>query len=357
MYPSSYHDSRDRFRQLIDRVAARWPTARSISNAPYSDDRTIDAITADAIESPAQRLIITTGQHGIESYLGAVFLHWFADELLPQIDPRRTGLLLVHAINPWGMAQRRRVNRSNVDLNRNFLAAGDDFTGDANTDYARLQALLNPTGQIRSIGRSNVRLGAALLPQLIKIGTSRLQAAFTLGQYRFPRGVYYGGETLQPETQFMIELYREQWRGYQQVVHLDVHTGYGPRDQMGLVNSPLEPRSSEELVRAFDYPLIVKAQPGEFYAMRGDMIDFVYRLQPAEIPALKLYATAMEFGAFGTSFSIGKSNSHPPSRWLSVHLRGRSVLARVGGPFGLALQARFQSPTGAARIRRVVHAV
>jgi predicted deacylase len=305
VYPSSYHDSRDRFRQLIDRVAARWPTTRSISHAPDGDEYTIDAITAEAIDSPVQRLIITTGQHGIEGYLGSVFLHWFAAEFLPQIDPRRTGLLLVHVINPWGMAQRRRVNRSNVDVNRNFRAVGDDFASDANSDYAQLQALLNPTGQIKSIGRSNARLGAALLPQVVKIGTGRIQAAFTLGQYRFPRGVYYGGEVLQPETQFMIDLYREQWRGCQQVIHLDVHTGYGPRDQMSLVNSPLEPRSSEELVRAFDYPLIVKALPGEFYAMRGDMIDFVYRLQQAEFPALKLYATTLEFGTFGTSLSAG----------------------------------------------------
>jgi hypothetical protein len=88
-------------------------------------------------------------------------------------------------------------------------------------------------------------------------------------------------------------------------MHLDVHSGYGPRDQMSVVNSPLEPRSSEELVRAFDYPLIVKALPGEFYIMRGDMIDFVYRLQQAEFPALKLYATTLEFGTFGTSLAPG----------------------------------------------------
>ncbi len=305
MYPSSYQSSREQFRSLIDRVAARWPNARSISHPPYGDDHTIDAITADAIESPAQRLIITTGEHGIEGYLGAVFLQWFADEFLLQLDPRRTGLLLVHAINPWGMAQRRRVNRSNVDVNRNFLAAGDSFASDANADYAQLQALLNPTGQLKSIGRSTARMASHLLPQLIKVGTGRIQAAFALGQFRFPRGVYYGGDAVQPETKFMIDLYREQWRGYQQVVHLDVHTGYGPREQMSIVNSPLEPRSSAELVRGFDYPLIVKALPGEFYAIRGDMIDFVYRWQQAEFPALKLYATTLEYGTFGTSLPGG----------------------------------------------------
>jgi hypothetical protein len=146
---------------------------------------------------------------------------------------------------------------------------------------------------------------AHLLPKVIQIGSGRVQTAFTLGQYHFPRGVYYGGDALQPDTQFMIDLYREQWRGYQQVVHLDVHTGYGPRQQMSIVNSPLEPRSSEELKRAFDYPLIIKALPGEFYAIRGDMIDWVYRLQQAEFPALQLYSTTLEFGTFGDSLLGG----------------------------------------------------
>jgi predicted deacylase len=301
MYPSSYQASREQFRSLINRVRGRWPDARSISHAPHGDDLTIDTISAEAIESPTRRLIITTGEHGIEGYLGAVFLHWFADEFMPQLDPRRTGLLLVHAINPWGMAQRRRVNRSNVDVNRNFLAADDVFTNDPNVDYASLQALLNPTGQLKSIGWSTARTAAHLLPNLIKIGAGRIQAAFTLGQYRFPRGVYYGGDAVQPETQFMMDLYREQWRGYEQVVHLDVHTGYGLRQQMSIVNSPQEPRTSEELRRAFAYPLIIKAVPGEFYAIRGDMIDFVYRLQRTEFPALRLYATTLEFGTFGDS--------------------------------------------------------
>jgi hypothetical protein len=250
-------------------------------------------------------LIITTGEHGIEGYLGTVFVHWFADEFMPQLDPDRTGLLLVHAINPWGMAQHRRVNRSNVDVNRNFLAAGDSVASDLNADYAALQTLLNPTGQLQAMGRSTARLAAHLLPNLVKIGAGRIQAAFTLGQYRFPRGVYYGGDARQPETQFMIDLYRKQWRGHEQVVHPDVHTGYGPRQQMSIVNSPLEPRSSEELKRAFDYPLIVKALPGEFYAIRGDMIDFVYRLQQVEFPGLKLYSTTLEFGTFGHSLLGG----------------------------------------------------
>ncbi len=74
---------------------------------------------------------------------------------------------------------------------------------------------------------------------------------------------------------------------------------------MGLVNSPLEPRDSEELARRFAYPLVVKADPSEFYPMQGDMIDYVYTLVGEEFPEVDLYATSFEFGTLGDSLSAG----------------------------------------------------
>ncbi len=305
MYPSDYAQSRARFRHQIDRVLARWPAARLDQFAPYGDDLTIDWISAEAIEQPAQRLIITTGQHGIEAFVGTAMLQLFIDEFLPQLDPRRTGLLLVHAINPWGMQHRRRVNRANVDLNRNFVWTPAELDAGLNPDYARLNGLLNPSGPIKSWSASQAAFVGRVAQALIMAGAGQLRAASLLGQYRFPHGIYFGGDTLQPETQRTMQLYREHSRDYHQVVHLDLHTGYGPRDQMSLVNSPLEPRSSIELQRAFDYPLVVKADPDQFYAIHGDMIDYVYRLVREEYPAKCLYATTLEFGTYGDSTLAG----------------------------------------------------
>ena len=305
MWPTNYLESREHFRQLIDRVQARWPAARLDQFAPYGDDLTIDWISADAIEQPAHRLILTTGEHGIEAFVGVAMLHLFVDEYLPLLDPRRTGLLLVHAINPWGMQQRRRVNRANVDLNRNFVWTPAELDATVNVDYARLNWLLNPVGTITQLTLSKTAFVGRVAHSLVTSGAGCLRAATLLGQYRYPRGIYYGGDTLQPETQRLIALYREHFRAYERIVHLDMHTGYGPRDQMSLVNSPLEPRSSIELQRAFDYPLIVKADPTEFYAIRGDMIDYVYRLAREEFPGQHLYATAFEFGTLGDSTLAG----------------------------------------------------
>ena len=81
-----------------------------------------------------------------------------------------------------------------------------------------------------------------------------------------------------------------------------MHTGYGPRYQMSVVNSWMEPRESKELERQFSYPLVVKTNQSEFYSIRGDMIDYVYALVHNEFPDKRLYATSFEFGTMGDSF-------------------------------------------------------
>jgi predicted deacylase len=298
-------------------------------------------------------LIITTGQHGIEAFVGTAMLQLFIDEYLPQIDPRRTGLLLVHAINPWGMHQHRRVNRANVDLNRNFVWTPADLDANINPDYARLMSLLTPVGPIKSWSWSQTAFVGRVAQALITAGAGRVRAASLLGQYRFPHGIYYGGDALQPETLHIVKLYRDHLRAYEQIIHLDLHTGYGPRHQMSLVNSPLESRSSIELQRAFDCPLVVKADPEQFYAMHGDMIDFMYRLVREEFPGKRLYATTLEFGTYGDSTLAGLRSlralvlENQLYQHGARHDRSRAAIqhefAELFMPASLAWQAKAQA--------------
>jgi len=89
---------------------------------------------------------------------------------------------------------------------------------------------------------------------------------------------------------------------YNQVLQLDMHTGYGPRYQMSLVNSALETGTSKYFVKRFNYPLVVAATADEFYAIRGDMIDYIYALQQNEFPKKRLYSTSFEFGTLGDTW-------------------------------------------------------
>lgn len=80
-----------------------------------------------------------------------------------------------------------------------------------------------------------------------------------------------------------------------------MHTGYGPRYQMAIINSPDEKRSGEQLAADFQYPLVLKADPVEFYTMQGDMVNWLYDYREASGVEGKFYAAAFEFGTIGNS--------------------------------------------------------
>ena len=308
LFPRDYEESRATFRQDLERVQARWPNARLESHRLAGDeaaaeDLTIDWIQADGLQRQDRLLLFTAGTHGLEAYVGAATFRLFLAEFLPRLEPQSTGLLFVHAINPWGMQHRRRTNRANVDLNRNFVWDTHLLDGSFNADYGRLMLLLNPREPVRAMAWDSLSFLFRLLWSMASLGLARCRQAALLGQYGFPQGLYYGGEALQEETRVLMGLYRRHVGEYGQVVHLDVHSGYGPRYQMSIVNSGMEPRDSAELARQFSYPLVMKANPAEFYSMRGDMIDYVYTLVGNEFPGVRLYATSFEFGTLGDSIA------------------------------------------------------
>lgn len=309
LFPRSYEGSRARFRQNLDRVQQFWPSARlGAHRLSSAEGLTIDWIEAKPLVSCERLLILTIGEHGIEAYLGSAVMQVLIDEFLHRLPNEEAGLLLVHVINPWGMKYRRRVNSQNVDLNRNFIwasgSAGDcdsSYEPVFNPKYDSLSPFLNPQKPISSRLTSNYLFAYRLLRNLMRHGAATMGTYTRIGQYHDPRGIYYGGAQLQEETRVLMKLFRRQLNPYRQILHLDIHTGYGPRYQMGLVNSSLEPRDSPGLATEFHYPLVLKANTGEFYQIRGDMIDYVYQLVYEDFPDKGLYGTAFEFGTFGSS--------------------------------------------------------
>lgn len=303
LFPETYEASRERFRQNLPAIRKGWPAAElSHHRLPGDEDLTIDWIHSDALEKNEKVLILTTAEHGIEGYVGSAMQQRFIDTFLFRLDPRTTGLLLVHSINPWGMKHHRRVNADNIDLNRTFLW-DQPFDPAFNAEYDFLNSYIEPVKPIRNLSLANLGFYFNFVWRAIFKGMSALKHHLLLGQYRFPRSLYYGGKDYPEETQTLIHLYREAFQVFEQVLHLDMHTGYGPRYQMSLVNSVLESMTSKDFVQKFSYPLVVAANKDEFYALRGDMIDYVYALREHGFPQKKLYATSFEFGTLGDDFN------------------------------------------------------
>ena len=302
LFPETYETSRARFLRDVAALRVRWGFSRletyALQNFP---DLSIDWLWA----TPSLKenlVIISTAEHGIEGYVGSAMLKVFMDEFAPHLDSERTGLLLVHAINPWGMKHRLRGNANHVDLNRNFVFDGN-YSLTINPDYDLLTDFLNPSRPVRTLRAEALPFLANVVKNMIYPGKARVQAASLLGQHRYPQGIYFGGREPQEETLVLMELYQIALAEYQNVIQIDMHTGYGPRDQMTVIVPPLDPAPSAELSRKFEYPLVQKIEANEFYAISGDMGEYVYRLRDVGFPDKAVFVCGFEFGTFGDSLS------------------------------------------------------
>jgi hypothetical protein len=338
IFISTYEASLERFRQNLPNVQLRWPKAElhqhDLAEHP---DLSIDWLRADAKVKQDKLVILTTGQHGAEGFVGAAMLQLFIEEYLPRLNPDNAGLLLVHALNPWGMKHGRRVNANNVDLNRNFVWDEVDLNAAANPNYRLINNFLNPSNRLRNLPLAVIDFFLNLIMKMISPGESVLRSAMLMGQYAYPEGLYFGGEQWQEETLIMIGLYREMIANYDQILHLDMHTGYGPRYQMSLVNSPLESRAGRALQELFGYPLVVAATPDEFYSIHGDMVDWFYTLAEKEFPDKHLYSTAFEFGTYGDSLNASIRSMRTMINENRLHWHGaasKSIQQQVKRDFG-----------------------
>jgi len=298
LFPDTYESSRERFIQDFKALGARWPSAHLAAH-PLKVDPSLSIDYAWAKPERMRNLVvISTGLHGIEGYAGSAMLKIFMDEFAPRLNPEHTGLLLVHAINPWGMKHRRRYNENNADLNRNFLW-DENYSPQINPDYEPLTPLLNPPRPLSNLLLSDAAFMARLVANILRLGILRIRQGTLSGQYRHPRGIQFGGQASQQGAVLIRELFQQALEQYEQIIHLDMHTGYGPRDQMSFVNSTREPTPASELVKRFNYPLIVAATPSDFYTTTGDITEYFYQLRDEKHPNRKLFSTCFEFGTFG----------------------------------------------------------
>lgn len=333
--PSTYESSRDRFRASLASFldtstslsASLWPAAR-LTSIPLADDPalTIDVISADATREKQHLLFLTTGLHGIEGYVGSGILQLFTEEFLPRLDPATTSIVLVHPINPYGMKHHTRVNKNSVDLNRNFAEDFDSLKS-INPHYESLAFLLNPARPLKHPLYEKVAFLKNVLVALQK-GVSHIRETALMGQYRVHNGIYFGGFEEQEETRILKEIFRQHIPGYAQVIALDIHSGYGPRWQLTLVNPPLEKKTSQETAARFNVPRVVGVNPAEFYSVHGDLSDFLIEAVESESPSTKIYAGAFEFGTYGESL------------WQGIHSLRTSVLENCLRWFGGSDAAR-----------------
>ena len=283
-FSPDYASARNRFREAAVNAGAALHAIVLDAKGPSGEALSIDIAWVGA-PAPKRVFLHTTGLHGVEAYTGsAVQLALLAARPAPRADE---ALVLVHVLNPYGMAWLRRANESNVDLNRNFLVNGQRWAG-APRLYSVLDPLLNPPSPPSRDGFA-VRAAATAL----RHGVSRVKQAVAEGQYEYPRGLFYGGRVLEAGPRLYTDWLSRHLAMTEYVFALDLHTGLGRRGTDSVFHERAA-TPSRTLAASLERKLVDTSRPNVGYTVRGGLGGAL----PHVLPRARLDFVLQEIGTY-----------------------------------------------------------
>jgi hypothetical protein len=279
-FASSYAEARTSFLTAADAAGARL-SAHPLHGrlGPDGEPLGIDVALLAGETSPRAMLLLISGTHGVEGFCGSGVQVGYLTDRLHEALPPGTATLLIHGLNPYGFAWRRRVNEDNIDLNRNFR----DFSAPLPDDsgYKAVHDLLVPAewdGPVRE------QADAALLQRIAAHGLPAYQALLQRGQYTRPTGLFYGGTQPCWSNRMLRQLLREHIpAGLAQLAVLDIHTGLGPMGYGEPIHAGDTPEGYARAVRWYG-PEVTRSSEGESEAPVAPLDQLAAAL--ADRPAL-----------------------------------------------------------------------
>lgn len=281
-FSSDYFSSRTRFHAAVTAAGGALETLALAAKGPQGQPLGIDVAWFGSAQ-PRLALVHTSGLHGVEGFAGSAIQLQLLERLPPL--PAHSALLVVHVLNPYGMAWLRRVNEHNVDLNRNFLGV-EPYTGVPDA-YRKLDGFLNPATPPRP---DLFTLRAAWL--IARYGLPALKVAVVGGQYEYSKGLFFGGKEQQEGARSYEEFIAGRLDRVERLLAIDVHTGIGKYGEDLLMSQ----RESYEPLRALYGERVVSPDPlkSASYPVRG-ALDTMYA---RALPKAKVFPVTQEFGTY-----------------------------------------------------------
>lgn len=289
-FPINYSDARKKFIEASRGIGAQIESFRNPEAGPegeqlYTDVALIGPKDAKAI------LVLGSGAHGVEGFAGSGIQTGLLHENIASSLKPDMSILMIHAINPYGFAHLRRFNEDNVDVNRNFVDHTQPYP--ANQGYEELSDAIFPKSiSFWTNSKSYLQL---LWYRLIK-GKSAMKKAITEGQYKHPKGLFYGGQSETWSNRTIRTIASSYLSKAEQVIYIGFHTGLGPYGNAEIILN--ERKDSPSYGRAVDcWGDIVKT------TFAGDSVSA--HLQgslklafPDMLPNTEVTAVSLEFGTF-----------------------------------------------------------
>lgn len=307
--PLTYDECRARFRRAAQDAGVRATAHPIAAPGPEGQTLTIDVATIGS-STPRRALLVLSGVHGVEGFVNSTL----QTDLLARTDPTDlpadVAVVLVHVVNPWGMAHDRRQNERNVDLNRNWRRS--ERTPDHNAAYDELHALACPdTPDIPSVED----LLGVVSSVVDEHGIDWVKDGITKGQYRHADGLHFGGDETEESCRILEREIPQLLGTADKVLTVDLHTGVGPRGEITVLSS--QPPGSPQ-------DLFLREALGEIDATVGtDDSSSSVKSGPIAAGIADVLTDALCFAAtpeFGTADDLAQLGATYQEQW--VHRRG-----------------------------------
>lgn len=257
----------------------KCPAGRSL----YTDVAHIGPTDAPAL------LVLISATHGVEGFCGSGCQVAFLRDLPVRRFPPTLAVVLIHALNPYGFAWLRRVTEGNVDLNRNFVDHLAPYP--ENPDYDALAMEIAPA---ETTDAHMAAANAALRAYRQDHGAMALQAAVTRGQYRHPKGLYFGGHEPSWSNRTLYRILDRFVGPAQRIAAIDFHTGLGPYGYGELITEQPEDHPAYERARKWWGESVKSTVSGASVSAR--LTGTIDNAVLARFPEREVTATALEFG-------------------------------------------------------------
>ena len=303
-FQESYNDCRKNFLDQAGKMKQMYKDVEISAlkvKSRVDSDLTIDYCYIPAQKSFKRLLILTSAVHGVEGYVGSAIQQMVLNEMVKDTNLDNLGLLLIHGVNPYGFKYNRRVTENNVDLNRN-CSTDDTLYNSGNEGYRDLNSFLNQKQKVSLTSFGHFFFQLAAIQKIIKHSMGALRQAILQGQYQYEKGIYFGGNALEPSVKAVTPLIQQASEAYDMVFCIDLHTGYGANGTLHLFPNPFKDKTKKaKIENIFSGIPIDWGDSDDFYTITGDFATYA----GAIIPDKYYLNMTFEFGTLDTQSTMG----------------------------------------------------
>lgn len=307
-FSTTYTEARTKFLTAATEAGATLSSYSHPERGPDAEELFTDCAWIGPKDAK-KVLVLVSGTHGVEGYCGSgAQVDWMnrGEHRLLGTD---TAALLIHAINPYGFAWKRRVTNENVDLNRNFV----DFSAPlpVNDGYAAIADALKPidwSAESQSASRN------VLLHFIRDNGLSALAQVVSGGQYTHADGLFFGGMSPTWSRNTLERIFVDHLSEAREVGIVDYHTGLGPDGYAEpIVTSPA---GSPEHRRATKWHGLATKCVDTGDSVSANIAGDWLAMAPQLLPRAQVTAIALEYGTVDSMVVLEALRA---DNWLHAH--------------------------------------